>query len=100
MGREDHRRSHEDAAQIMARYPRPRSALLPMLHLVQSVEGYVTGRGIEFCAELLGLTKAEVGRSRRSTRMYKRRPVGEYLVGVCTNTLCAVMGGDEIFDAL
>jgi NADH-quinone oxidoreductase subunit E len=92
--------TREEARQLMARYPKPRSALLPMLHLVQSVEGYVTPEGIGMCAELLGLTKAEVGAVATFYTMYKRRPVGDYHVGVCTNTLCAVMGGDAIYDAL
>jgi len=86
--------------QIAARYPEARSALLPMLHLVQSVEGRVTPEGIEVCAELLGLTGAEVSAVATFYTMYKRRPVGDYHVGVCTNTLCAVMGGDLIFDRL
>jgi NADH-quinone oxidoreductase subunit E len=86
--------------QIIARYPQPRSALLPMLHLVQSVEGRVTSRGIEACADLLGISAAEVSGVATFYTMYKRRPVGEYHVGVCTNTLCAVMGGDEIFERL
>ncbi len=86
--------------EIASRYPRARSALLPMLHLVQSVEGQVTPRGIEACAELLGLTSAEVSAVATFYTMYKRRPVGDYHVGVCTNTLCAVMGGDAIFDRL
>jgi NADH-quinone oxidoreductase subunit E len=90
----------EEARQLMARYPKPRSALLPMLHLVQSVEGYVTPAGIGMCADLLGLTKAEVGAVATFYTMYKRRPVGNYHVGVCTNTLCAVMGGDLIYDEL
>ena len=68
------------AREIMARYPRPRSALLPMLHLVQSEEGYVTPEGVRFCAEELGLTKAEVGAVATFYTMYKRRPTGEYLV--------------------
>src|SRR5438270_653171 len=84
----------------MARYPKARSALLPMLHLVQAEEGYVTPDGIGMCAELLGLTKAEVSAVATFYTMYKRRPVGDYHVGVCTNTLCAVMGGDAIYDAL
>jgi len=92
--------TREEARQLMARYPRPRSALLPMLHLVQSVEGYVTPEGIGMCAELLGLTKAEVGAVATFYTMYKRRPVGDYHVGVCTNTLCAVMGGDAIYAEL
>lgn len=92
--------TREEARQLMARYPKPRSALLPMLHLVQSVDGYVTPEGIGMCAELLGLTKAEVGAVATFYTMYKRRPVGDYHVGVCTNTLCAVMGGDAIYDEL
>jgi NADH-quinone oxidoreductase subunit E len=86
--------------EIIARYPKPRSALLPMLHLVQAEEGYVTPDGITMCAEELGLTKAEVGAVATFYSMFKRRPVGDYHVGVCTNTLCAVMGGDAIFAAL
>jgi NADH-quinone oxidoreductase subunit E len=92
--------TREEARQLMARYPKPRSALLPMLHLVQSVEGYVTPEGIGMCADLLGLTKAEVGAVATFYTMYKRRPVGDFHVGVCTNTLCAVMGGDAIYSAL
>ncbi len=89
-----------DAAAIMARYPQKRSALLPMLHLVQSVDGYITGRGVHFCAEQLELTTAEVSGVATFYTQYKRHPNGEYTVGVCTNTLCAIMGGDQIFDEL
>jgi len=85
---------------ITRRYPEARSALLPMLHLVQSVEGRVTSRGIEACADILGISAAEVSGVATFYTMYKRRPVGQYHVGVCTNTLCAVLGGDEIFDRL
>ncbi|HEX3900685.1 MAG TPA: NADH-quinone oxidoreductase subunit NuoE [Mycobacteriales bacterium] len=92
--------TREQAQQLIARYPKPRSALLPMLHLVQSDEGYVSPAGIGMCAELLGLTKAEVGAVATFYTMYKRKPVGDYHVGVCTNTLCAVMGGDAIMSAL
>ncbi|RCV52850.1 NADH-quinone oxidoreductase subunit NuoE [Marinitenerispora sediminis] len=89
-----------DAKEIIARYPKPRSALLPLLHLVQAEEGFVSTAGIAFCAEQLGITTAEVTAVVTFYTMYKRRPTGEYHVGVCTNTLCAVMGGDEIFAAL
>ncbi len=85
---------------IMARYPQPRSALLPMLHLVQAEFGYVTPAGIEACAAELGITTAEVAAVATFYTMYKRRPIGDYHVGVCTNTLCAIMGGDAIFAAL
>ncbi|KRE58658.1 NADH-quinone oxidoreductase subunit NuoE [Phycicoccus sp. Soil748] len=89
---------HADAEQVVARYPQKRSALLPLLHLVQSVDGYVTGRGIDFCAEVLDLTTAEVSGVATFYTQYKRHPNGEYTVGVCTNTLCAIMGGDQIWD--
>jgi NADH-quinone oxidoreductase subunit E len=89
-----------DAAQIVSRYPDPNSALLPMLHLVQSVDGYVSPDGIAFCAQTLDLTTAEVSAVATFYTQYKRRPNGEYTVGVCTNTLCAIMGGDEIYRSL
>lgn len=89
-----------DAQDIIARYPRSRSALLPMLHLVQAEEGYVSPHGIELCAELLDIAAAEVAAVATFYTMYKRRPNGEYSVGVCTNTLCAIMGGDQIFATL
>jgi len=85
------------AAEIIGRYPRARSALLPLLHLVQSEEGCVSADGIEYCAEQLGLTEADVTGVVSFYTMYRRRPAGEYNVGVCTTALCAVMGGDAIF---
>jgi NADH-quinone oxidoreductase subunit E len=89
-----------DAATIIARYPQPRSALLPLLHLVQSEDGYLTTAGIAFCAGQLGLSDAEVAAVGTFYSMYRRTETGEYLVGVCTNTLCAIMGGDAILEAL
>src|SRR5688572_1422158 len=90
------------AREIIARYPadRSRSALLPLLHLVQSEDGYVSPAGVEYCAAVLGLTKAQVGAVATFYTMYKRRPTGEYLVSVCTNTLCNVMGGQAVYDTL
>ena len=89
-----------DAKEIIGRYPNKRSALLPLLHLVQSEDSCITPAGMEFCAEQLGLTGAEVSAVASFYTMYRRGPTGNYLVGVCTNTLCAVMGGDAIFDSL
>ncbi len=89
-----------EAREIIAGYPQARSALLPLLHLVQSEDGHLTTAGIDFCSELLGLTGAEVAAVASFYSMYRRTPTGEYLVGVCTNTLCAIMGGDAILDAL
>ena len=85
---------------IIKRYPRPRSAIMPLLHYVQSLEGYVTNDGIELIAKELELTTAEVSAVSTFYTQYKRKQVGEYHVGVCTNTLCAVMGGDAIFAGL
>ncbi|MFH8403237.1 NADH-quinone oxidoreductase subunit NuoE [Streptomyces sp. NPDC018019] len=93
-------RLEADAKEVIARYPGPRSALLPLLHLVQAEEGHVTRTGIRFCAELLDLTTAEVTAVATFYSMYRRGPGGDYQVGVCTNTLCAVMGGDAIFETL
>ena len=85
---------------IIKRYPRSRSAIMPLLHYVQSLAGYVTNEGIELIAQLLQLETAEVTAVATFYTQYKRKPVGEYHVGVCTNTLCAVMGGDAIFAGL
>ena len=93
-------RARAEMREIIARYPQPRSALLPMLHLVQAYDGYVTPAGIEMCAEELGLTEAEVSAFATFYTMYKRHPMGDYHVGVCTNTLCAIMGGDAIWRQL
>ncbi|MEU1309892.1 NADH-quinone oxidoreductase subunit NuoE [Streptomyces cinnamoneus] len=93
-------RLEADARELIARYPDGRSALLPLLHLVQAEEGHVTRTGIRFCAGLLGLTTAEVTAVSTFYTMYRRRAGGDYQVGVCTNTLCAVLGGDAIFDTL
>jgi NADH-quinone oxidoreductase subunit E len=85
---------------IIARYPRKRSAIMPLLHYVQSIEGYVTNKGIELIGKKLELATAEVTAVSTFYTQYKSKPVGEYHVGICTNTLCAVMGGDVIFDAI
>ena len=85
---------------IIARYPRKRSAIMPLLHYVQSIEGYVTNEGIELIGKKLELATAEVTAVSTFYTQYKSKPVGEYHVGICTNTLCAVMGGDVIFDAI
>lgn len=85
---------------IIARYPKSRSAIMPLLHYVQSIDGYVTARGIEAIAEKLDLATAEVTAVSTFYTQYKSEPVGEYLVGICTNTLCAVMGGDAIYESV
>lgn len=93
-------RLRTDAQDVLSRYPETRSALLPLLHLVQSVDGYVSPQGIAFCAETLDISQANVSAVATFYSQYKRKPNGEYTVGVCTNTLCAVMGGDAIYQRI
>jgi NADH-quinone oxidoreductase subunit E len=85
---------------IVARYPRKRSAIMPLLHYVQSIFGYVTNDGIEIIAKLIEIEAAEVTAVSTFYTQYKQSPTGEYHIGVCTNTLCAIMGGDQILEAL
>ena len=85
---------------IVARYPRKRSAIMPLLHYVQAISGYVTNDGIKEISEILEIETAEVSAVATFYTQYKRKPVGEYHIGVCTNTLCAIMGGDVIMEAL
>lgn len=88
------------AREIISRYPQARSALLPMLHLVQSEEGYVSADGIALCAEELSLTTAEVAAVATFYTMYHRKPAGEYHIGVCINPGCGILGGDAIWEKL
>ena len=85
---------------IIARYPRSRSAIMPLLHFVQSIDGYVTDAGIEIISSKLSIEAAEVTAVATFYTQYKRKAVGEYHVGVCINTLCAIMGGDAIYEGL
>jgi NADH-quinone oxidoreductase subunit E len=88
----------EIAAEIIARYPRPKSALIPLLHLAQEQDGWVTDDAIGHLAELVGATSAEVLGTCSFYEMFKREPVGRYLVNVCTNISCQLMGGDELLE--
>ena len=88
------------AREIISRYPQARSALLPMLHLVQSEEGYVSADGIALCADELSLTTAEVAAVATFYTMYHRKPAGEYHIGVCINPGCGILGGDAIWEKL
>lgn len=93
-------RLRADAADIIARYPDSRSAIMPILHLIQSEESFVSPRGIVLAADVLGLSRAEISAVATFYSQYRRHPNGEYNVGVCTNALCAVMGGDVIWETL
>ena len=84
------------AAEIIGRYPRPKSALIPLLHLAQQQDGWVTTEAMAHIAELVGVTPAEVLGTCSFYEMFKREPVGRYLVNVCTNISCQLMGGEEL----
>ena len=84
------------AKEIIARYPRPKSALIPLLHLAQEQDGYVADDAMAHIAELIGVTPAEVLGTCSFYEMFKREPVGEYLVNVCTNISCLLLGGEEL----
>lgn len=86
--------------ELATRYPRSRSAVMPMLHLAQSEEGAVTPEAIAVVADTLGLTAAEVTAVASFYTMYKRRVVGRHHIGVCTNTLCGLLGGDAVYQAV
>ena len=90
--------TYAELRELASRYPQPRSALLPMLHLVQSVDGRISPKGVEACSEILGITTAQVSGVATFYTMYKRRPAGTHHVGVCTTALCAVMGGDVLLE--
>ncbi|HUH06654.1 MAG TPA: NAD(P)H-dependent oxidoreductase subunit E [Egibacteraceae bacterium] len=90
----------ERAEELVGRYPVGRSALLPLLHLVQAQDGMISEDGVAECAELLGLTKAEVMAVATFYSMYKRAPLGRHLVSVCTNFSCKVRGAQEVYDRL
>jgi NADH-quinone oxidoreductase subunit E len=86
--------------EIVARYPQPRSAVMPLLHLLQSRDGSVTPEAVDEVAELLGMSRAEVFGVATFYTMYLRKPGGKYRIGVCINSLCAILGGDEIWESL
>ncbi len=89
-----------DLEELASRYPVRRSALLPMLHLMMSAEGKVSADGIALCAEVLDLTTAEVAAVATFYTMYKRHNTGKHHIGVCTNTMCGMLGGDAIWNAV
>ena len=88
------------AHEIISRYPRPKSALIPLLHLAQEQDGYVTDDAMTHIAELIGVTPAEVLGTCSFYEMFKREPVGEHLINVCTNIACMLLGGEELLHHL
>ena len=88
------------AREIVAKYPHAKSALLPLLHLAQDRDGWVTREAMEEIASLLDLTPALVLGTCSFYTMFKRQPVGRLLVSVCTNVSCLVNGGRDLLDEL
>jgi len=98
MGFTDSNRRRAD--QIVARYPRPRSAILPLAHLAQDQDGYLSGEAMTEIAAIVGATPAEVYGTCSFYTMFKLEPVGKFVVSVCTNVTCLVLGGPELYEHL
>ena len=88
------------AREIIAQYPRPKSAILPLAHFAQDVDGWLSPEAMDEIAELTGVTPAEVQGTCSFYTMFKREPVGKLLVSVCTNVTCLVLGGPELYEHL
>ena len=86
------------AREIIGRFPRPKSALIPLLHLVQEQDGHVTADGMTHVAELLGITPSEVYGTASFYEMFKFEPVGRYCINVCTNISCQLLGAWELLE--
>jgi NADH-quinone oxidoreductase subunit E len=86
----------ELARAMMARFPRPKSALIPILHLAQEQDGYLTNDAMAHIAELVGVTPAEVYGTATFYEMFKFEPVGRYCINVCTNISCQLVGAWEL----
>lgn len=86
------------AREIIGRYPRAQSALIPLLHLAQEQDGWVTEEAMAHIAELLDLTPAEVLGTCSFYEMFKREPVGRWVVNVCTNLACMLTGAEELLE--
>jgi NADH-quinone oxidoreductase subunit E len=86
------------AREIVARYPRPKSATIPLCHLAQEQDGYLADDAMVHIAELVGVTPAEVLGTASFYEMFKREPVGKYVVNICTNISCQLMGGEELLE--
>jgi len=84
------------AQEIIGRYPKPRSATIPLLHLAQEQDGHITNDAIRHIGELVGATSAEVLGTCTFYEMFKMEPVGKYLINICGTMSCALMGADDL----
>jgi NADH-quinone oxidoreductase subunit E len=86
------------AREIIARYPRPKSATIPLCHLAQEQDGWLTEDAMTHVAELVGCTPAEVLGTASFYEMFKLHPVGRYCLNICTNISCQLVGGEELLE--
>ena len=86
------------AKEIIGRFPRPKSAVIPLLHLAQEQDGYVTRDAMSHIAELVNVTTSEVYGTATFYEMFKFEPIGKYCVNVCTNIACQLVGGWELLE--
>jgi NADH-quinone oxidoreductase subunit E len=84
------------AKEIIGRYPRPKSAAVPLLHLAQEQDGYVTNEAISHIGELVGCSSAEILGTCTFYEMFKMEPVGRYVLNICGTMSCALMGAEEL----
>jgi NADH-quinone oxidoreductase subunit E len=84
------------AREIIGHYPKPRSATIPLLHLAQEQDGYVTNEAMSHIGELVGASSAEVFGTASFYEMFKFEPVGKYLINICGTMSCALLGAEEL----
>lgn len=88
------------ARRIVERYPEPRSAVMPLLYLAMSEDGYLTDHGMREVARRVGLTPAQVRAVASFYTMYKREDPGRYLISCCTSISCMLLGSDQVLEAI
>jgi len=86
------------AKEIIGRYPKARSAIIPLLHVAQQQDGYITHEAITHIADLVGATSAEVLGTCTFYEMFKMQPVGKYLINICTTMSCALLGAEQLVE--
>lgn len=92
--------NQERAEVILAQYPEPRSAVMPLLYIASLEHSFVNDQAMREVAELVGITPAQVQSVASFYTMFKREDVGRYLVSVCTSISCHLLGGDDVLDAV
>lgn len=90
----------EKARELVARYPEPRSAVMPLLYLAAQQEGHVTEEGMRQVGQLTGLSAAQVLSVASFYTMFKREDTGRYLISVCTSISCMLLGSDDVLAAV